>query len=252
MLDLYKKSGIFKVVFTMRRIDRLGDRNQDIAACVRRLEKRRENIWSSCVEKYMFPNESLEATVIVPVFNQERYISQCIDSLLRQKTLYSYEIIVVDDGSTDGTREILETYNDSRLKIIHQNNHGIAQARNQGLIAARGRYILFCDSDDYMPEYALDRLLRIAIRTNADVVEGAYQYVNENGAKGKTKRHLWFQNRYLDTYGVPWGKCIKRALFNNVLFPPGYWFEDSVIHHIILPRAKKIVWIKSISLLLQN
>lgn len=68
----------------------------------------------------------------------------------------------------------------------------------------------------------------------------------KNGVKGKKKRHFGLQNKYLDTFGVPWGKCIKRALFTNVLFPPGYWFEDSVIHHIILPRAKKIVWCKSI------
>lgn len=119
-------------------------------------------------------------SIIIPVYNSERYIHRCIDSILRQ-TYQDYELILVDDGSTDRSGEICKAYanEDNRIIVIYQKNAGVSSARNAGLAIAKGKYITFCDSDDeLLPDY-------LAVMINepeeAELVIAGYRYIDENG-----------------------------------------------------------------------
>ena len=103
-------------------------------------------------------------SVIMPAYNTEKYIRESIDSVLGQ-SFTDFELIVVDDGSTDATAAIVESYTDSRIRLIRQENRGVSEARNTGLEAARGQFITFLDSDDlYYPDFL--KTLYHLIRTN--------------------------------------------------------------------------------------
>ena len=106
--------------------------------------------------------QSVKVSVIMPAYNSEVYIRESIDSVLAQ-TFADFELIVVDDGSTDTTAAIVESYTDSRIRLIRQPNRGVSEARNTGIEAARGQYITFLDSDDlYYPDFlkTLHRLIQ--------------------------------------------------------------------------------------------
>ena len=110
-------------------------------------------------------------SVIVPVYNVEKYLEQCVDSVLNQ-TYRNLEIILVDDGSQDSSREICDTYInvDSRVKVIHQENGGSSSARNAGLVCASGAYVFFLDSDDWLAYNAIEIMLLKALTNNAQMV----------------------------------------------------------------------------------
>ena len=112
---------------------------------------------------------SVEISVIVPVFNVEAYLAQCLDSILAQDHP-SYEIIVINDGSTDGSAKILDSYvNTGALRVIHQGNSGLSEARNTGLLHARGEFVCFVDSDDYIEPSYLSALHGQCRRDGADI-----------------------------------------------------------------------------------
>ena len=115
----------------------------------------------------------MKISVIVPVYNQEKHIGRCLDSILGQ-SLEDIEVILVDDGSTDSTPEILRSYQqkDPRITILQQQNLYAGVARNNGLAAAQGDYAIFWDSDDYFAEDALESLYREIIETDADICVG--------------------------------------------------------------------------------
>lgn len=204
------------------------------------------NVKASCIQDYVMNLNKIKASVIVPAYNAEDYIEDCLNSLILQKTQYSYEIIVVNDGSTDGTLDLLKHIECDKLRIIDKSNGGISSARNAGIRDALGEYLIFCDADDYMDVKAIQHLIEKAERADADIVEGTFRYISEVGKMGRIVKHKNTRNKLVNTFGVPWGKCIRKALFQGVCFPCGYWFEDSIIHQIILPRANKIEWIEDV------
>ena len=106
-----------------------------------------------------------EISIIVPVYNVEKYLRRCLDSILAQ-TYTDYEIILVNDGSTDGSLSICEEYAraNGKIKIVSKENGGISSARNAGIREAAGKYIMFCDSDDYVHKTWCERLVRTAER----------------------------------------------------------------------------------------
>lgn len=110
-------------------------------------------------------------SVVIPVYNVEKYLAECVDSVLGQ-TYTDYEIILVDDGATDSSGRICDEYaqKDARICVIHQPNGGLSAARNTGLAAARGEYVYFLDSDDYIDPQALADLIATAQQEQADVV----------------------------------------------------------------------------------
>lgn len=123
-----------------------------------------------------------EISVVIPVYNVEKFLRACVDSVLAQ-TFQNYEILLVDDGATDGCPAICDLYareHDS-ISVIHQANGGLSAARNTGLAAAKGKYVYFLDSDDWLVPHALQTLFDIAERENADAVLFEASVVNEAG-----------------------------------------------------------------------
>ena len=120
-------------------------------------------------------------SVIVPVYKVEKYLNRCVNSILNQ-TYKDLEVILVDDGSPDSCPEICDGYaqKDKRVKVIHKENGGQGSARNSGLDVARGEYILFVDSDDYIAKNLIEITLQKAERFDADMVIFDYASVDEN------------------------------------------------------------------------
>ena len=110
-------------------------------------------------------------SVLIPVYNVEKYLSRCLDSLINQ-TLTDIEIICVNDGSTDGSLKILKQYQekDNRIVIVDKKNGGLPSARNAGLDRARGQYVGFVDSDDYVEPSMFETLYKTAKKKNSEVV----------------------------------------------------------------------------------
>ena len=121
-------------------------------------------------------------SVIIPVYNTEQYLKKCVDSVLGQM-FQKFEIILVEDGSPDQAGQICDDYEkqDERIRVIHQKNCGLALSRRNGLGAAKGKYVMFLDSDDWIDRKMLSALYETAERTGADVVCSQLRRVAETG-----------------------------------------------------------------------
>ena len=192
-----------------------------------------------CVFKYQ--EEIYDATVIIPCYHVEQYVAECLDSMLNQNTSYNVEIITIDDGSTDSTAEILRQYSTrmTNFRIISQCNKGFSGARNTGIREARGKYLIFIDSDDYVTSDYIDCLLKKAFSKDADIVATGY-YTFNNDHKIIKNIMIKDENDTSLLNGCAWGKAIKRKFFEHLVFPENYWYEDSIIAHLVVPRANSI------------
>ncbi|EOU1468765.1 TPA: glycosyltransferase family 2 protein [Clostridium perfringens] len=205
--------------------------------------------------KYKF-SEELDLSILIPVYNGEKYIHKCIESILEQKTKYSYEIIIVNDGSTDYTLNILNKFNlNKNIIILNQMNKGISAARNKAIDYAKGKYLMFIDSDDTILPYAVENMLNEAYKEDADIVEGKYINYLDNNIK-YLDRPLWNKKIKVNIQdnmkfihkvkGYPWGKIYSRDLWDNVRFPIGLDYEDTIIQLIIFRKAKTYVYIPNL------
>lgn len=201
----------------------------------------------SALCEHVWSDPEYDLTIIVPVYNVEKYLKKCLDSIVLQKTDYTYQVIVVDDGSTDKSSEILESYcGNKQIDVIHQKNGGISNARNTGLGKVSSKYIMFVDSDDFLYENAVESLMSAAYRMDADIVQGSYFDIDEAGEK------MWGGMQYQKCdcvapngtlAGMAWGKVYKADLFQGIQFPEGYWYEDTIITAIVTHVARKIATI---------
>ncbi|WP_294404622.1 glycosyltransferase family 2 protein [uncultured Clostridium sp.] len=196
-------------------------------------------------------------SVIVPIYNVEKYLRKCIDSLINQ-TIKDIEIILVNDGSPDNSRAICEEYAeaDKRIKIINKENGGLSSARNAGFNEAESDYILFVDSDDWINKNMIEILLNEIKKNNADIVQCRYanvidenvdESINEKVASKiidniDALRNLYKNDSYLETV-VTWNKLYKKSLFDGIKFPEGKLNEDEFTTHKLLFKCKKIVLI---------
>ena len=121
-----------------------------------------------------------KVSVIIPAYNAEKYIKRCLDSIIGQ-TYSELEIIVVNDGSTDQTKEILQQYSDSRVLIFHQENQGVSSARNRALEEASGEYIIFVDGDDYVEAEYIQKMLNAAEKKKCDLIACGYVVQDTHG-----------------------------------------------------------------------
>ena len=183
---------------------------------------------------------SLDVSIIVPCYNVSNYISECIESLISQKTDISYEIIVINDGSTDDTLDMIKKYDDDKIYLIDQLNKGISYTRNVGVANSRGKYLIFVDSDDYVSENYVDVLYKKAVSEKADIVGCEYKIFRSDSRKCISRIKVKNQNDIKKMNGCFWGKIFDRNLFSNVLEPLNYWYEDSIVKHIIFPKSKCI------------
>lgn len=182
--------------------------------------------------------------IVIPVYNVESYIGPCIQSVLEQQTQYKFIVVVVNDGSTDGSRKILENYaNDERIRIIDQENKGISGARNAALQHIDAKYLMFIDSDDLLAEGAIENLMRVAIKEEADIVEGSYAYFS--GKVQSIVKHKAGVLALSEFRGYPWGKVIKADLFEYIHFPD-YWYEDTLMSFVVFRLSKKSIGIQDV------
>ncbi len=170
--------------------------------------------------------------IIVPAYNAEKYICQCIDSIVMPAKKISYRLTIINDGSIDGTYELLKNYKDiPEVEIINQENKGFSGARNAGLKNIKGRYITFIDSDDWIEWSVLEEAVLIADQSNYEMVEVGYCNVNKEGKYIKKKTIV--RNGFT---GFPWGKIFKSERWENICFPINYWFEDTIIEQILFEQ----------------
>ena len=202
-------------------------------------------------------------SVIVPVFNVENYLKKCLESIMNQ-TLNDIEIICINDGSSDNSPNILNEIAkmDERIIVLSQENQGPGKTRNKGLKIASGEYILFVDSDDYIPDYTLEKLYENAKNNDSDIVMfKSCEFINEDKLK-QSKRFCFDEffedvdfNNFTFTY-----KQIKSYVFNvftifkfykksfldkydDFIFPENLIFEDVPFHVKSLIRASKISFV---------
>lgn len=172
--------------------------------------------------------------IIVPVYNTSAYLTECLDSIFKQQTAFSFFVSVIDDGSTDCSPMMLDDYHTllkgtihyDRTEIIHQTNQGPSGARNKALEIIRGKYVMFVDSDDKLMSGAIESLMNAALSTDADIAEGNF----DSGS----------------CHGFMWGKVYRAQLFQNIHFPPGYWFEDTINIFFLYPKSRKTVHVDGI------
>ena len=191
-------------------------------------------------------------SVIVPVYNTEKYIEKCVMSILNQ-TYKNLEIILIDDGSTDNSAHICDSFaeKDDRVTVIRQPNGGVSSARNTGLDNTHGDYIMFVDSDDYIAPNMIEFLSENIGDT--DIAMCGYNSVDENGnlspqenvtvADGIISTDIFWNYFYTDTriyYVTFWAKLYKSHLWNNVRFPLNTLHEDEFAVHQIISQCSKI------------
>lgn len=196
-------------------------------------------------------NPDLDLSVIIPLYNVEKYIEECLDSILTQKIDYTYEIILVDDGSTDKTAKLVEPYLKDNIKLICQQNSGQSVARNRALYESHGKYIMFVDGDDVLLPDAIQNLMDAAIKNCADIAEGNVIWFNDEIPEhviedGKTKPHIESYNKkpkfVLSCNGYSVAKVYKRELWETVRFPENYIFEDTITRYILRRKANMVVF----------
>ena len=201
---------------------------------------------------------SADVSVVVPVYNAEPYLRKCIDSLIHQ-TLKSVELIFVDDGSTDGSAEIIEEYRtrDDRIKLIRQQNQYAGAARNNGMKQATGKYIIFLDADDFFKRTLLEKAFRCAEKNQAEIVAfGHYHYDDRTGRIKKIpfsagERGVFSAEMLGDrvlsfAYNIPWNKMYLRSYIeeNNLKFLPIYKHNDLYFTMLSMTLAHRIIYLK--------
>ena len=187
----------------------------------------------------------MDVSVIVPVYNNELYLKKCIDSLLNQDTKYKYEIIAINDGSTDKSLEILKSYG-KKIIVIDKENTGPGDTRNVGIKRARGKYIMFADSDDYVTNNFIDKMLSTLIKEKADIVIcDFYRVINDKiFHQNKGKAGTYYKGKINEVLLMEFhsvNKIFKKEYFNNLLYPKGMFFEDVAFIPKLLLKADKIV-----------
>lgn len=192
-------------------------------------------------------------SVIIPVYNVQRYLPACLDSLLQQ-SYPNWEALLIDDGSTDGSEEICNRYaeNDPRFQVFHKENGGAASAKNLGLDEARGEYIAFLDSDDYLEPNAFEIAVNIALEHEADVVEFQFDNVytsrTERGSLSAEQLETYSTESYLKQYlyiwtsSLFWNKLFRRTIIGSVRFrKERRCIDDEFFTYKAVSSAKKIV-----------
>lgn len=184
-----------------------------------------------------------ELDIIIPAYNAERYLRECMDSVLGQDTRYSFRVIVIDDGSTDETGGILDEYaaRDSRVKVVHQENRGHSGARNAGLEMADAELVMFLDSDDVLFPAAVEQLAGAVLNGGAVFSEGAYEVVDTQLRHVSDRPHKAGEiSEYTDCYAYPWGKAYRLRELDGFRFPEGYLYEDSFIYQVLFEHYAQL------------
>ena len=187
-------------------------------------------------------------SVIVPVYNVERYLEKCIESVCGQ-TFTGLEIILVDDGSTDHSSGICDEWarKDARIRVLHKENGGLSDARNAGIEIATGGWYMFVDSDDTITPDTIERLYGAATAHDCEMAVCNMVRIYDDGATEPfynpvSKLTVWDGLQRFETLKQPsaCNKLFRADLFRDVQFPKGKFYEDTFVYHVLAHRAKKI------------
>lgn len=193
----------------------------------------------------------MKVSVIVPVYNVEKYIEKCLKSLVNQ-TLKDIEIIVVNDGSPDNSQKIIDKYAKKykNVKSYIKENGGVADARNYGIKKSSGEYIAFVDGDDFVLNDMYEKMYKKASSNNFDIVVCDLNYIYEDSSSemrvssGFDEDATDIKKAIINNYPVVWNKVIKREIFDKIEFKKGVWFEDVEFLYRMFPLIKTIGVIK--------
>ena len=197
-----------------------------------------------------------KVSIIVPIFNVEKYVAYCIESLINQ-TYQNIEIILVNDGSSDSCSEIVDYYaaRDQRILPVHKKNGGVSDARNTGMLYASGKYTFFIDGDDWIDHTLINELVNGMEQYNADVVQTGHYYaypdylLYDNRLENQYQQPKVLDNRQLmkelvlnrNVKNFAWGKLYKTKLIQDIPFQKGVIFEDVCWSHLVMQRVKTYV-----------
>ncbi len=196
--------------------------------------------------------KKIKISIIVPVYNVERYLDHCLDSLVNQ-TFKDIEIIIVNDGSPDNSQQIIDEYKNKYPQLIKafvKENGGVSSAKNFGLEHASGEYVLFIDSDDYVNINMVEKMYNVAYKENSDMVICDVYDVFEKNNKiirysnnfiGNT--NIYENKKIIFNRPANWNKLIKKSLFNDFEFELNKWYEDMRISIKLYLLCKKITFI---------
>ncbi|WP_088034126.1 glycosyltransferase family 2 protein [Evansella clarkii] len=197
-------------------------------------------------------------SIIVPVYNLEKFIAKCVESILSQ-TFTDFQLILVNDGSTDNSGKLCDYYAaiDQRVKVIHKENGGVASSRNAGLTASEGKYIGFVDNDDYIHESMYEILYNTAVIHSSDIVVCDFKKVMEgqfidisslqNPLSVRNMNNIDALNQLYTENGLtfvcPWNKIYKRELFDDIKYEEGFINDDETIAHKLLYESDRTTYI---------
>ena len=180
----------------------------------------------------------MKLSIIVPVYKVEEYLGECVDSLLSQ-TIDDYEVILVDDGSPDNSGKIADEYaaaNPDMIRVLHIDNGGQGRARNFALDIAKGDFVGFVDSDDWVTHDMYEKMYTRAAETGADVVVCDFMERFADGRESVLPASL--QDNWLGSAGSSCNKIFRRSLVGELHFPVGLWYEDFYFSAVMLLRSK--------------
>lgn len=183
-------------------------------------------------------------TVVIPIYNVEKFLKRCIDSVINQ-TYKNIEILLVNDGSPDNSKKIMEEYKkkDKRIKCYYKQNGGLSDTRNYAIKNATGDYICFIDGDDYIENTFIEKLYNQLIKDKADLAWCNFNLVDDNGKYGE----IIINKDKIYDFEMPsaCNKLYNINIFkkNNIYFPVGIWYEDLATTPRILFSINKISWI---------
>jgi glycosyltransferase involved in cell wall biosynthesis len=210
-------------------------------------------IMQNIKEWYYMKNKVL-VSIVVPIYNVEKYLIKCVNSLVDQ-SYKNIEIILVDDGSKDKCPAICDELmqHDFRIKVIHKGNMGLSHARNIGIRAATGEYILFVDSDDFIHPDMVKDLLFLALKYDSDIVECGVRDVMD-GENVKWQKYAQMHEEvynheealekmldYRNCRIVAWNKLYKLKLFVSIKYPVGKIHEDEFITPYLVDQSQNYI-----------
>lgn len=201
--------------------------------------------------------DKFKVSIIIPVYNVEDYLVCCVNSILNQ-TYKNFELILVDDGSVDKSAEICDEYHkkDTRVKVIHKKNGGLSSARNAGLDVAKGKYIIFVDSDDFVANNFCEKLIKGIEENSAEIAICNYSEFENSDMKKECSTSENVSKDIILTgkkackrvygpegvkYTVAWAKIYKKECFENIRFPVEKVHEDEYVTYKILYSAKNVL-----------
>lgn len=201
-------------------------------------------------------NNKIRISIIVPIYNKKNSLERCINSILNQ-TYKNIEIILVNDGSTDGSYTLCNDYlqKDKRIKVIHKKNEGVSSARNIGINNSNGEYIQFVDCDDYIDKNMCESLIEAAIKHNADIIFCGYKVIKNNMKSYEegidrcicTVKEI--EEEFSELYkrcffNAPWNKLFKKSIIKSEFNQDLSLGEDLIFNLESIKQSKKIVFLK--------